>query len=331
MLPMELEEDLLGHVLRLGAVGEDAVGHRHHLAVLRHEEAIEGLHGSLRSITVALGVLGHCLCRLGYHMGKRTVRTPIVTGGGRPPGVDLRPGAVESLPVADLHGYDRSRGTAWRVGPAPPGWLSCRQTLPESARHPPAVGRRLASPPARRGSGGGGLPPLHDLCRPAGSTLRGAAGTPSTVRAWWRRGYRDPDVRASAVGAVDFERAADRDRALTHRAQAQVSGEVLVGIEADPIVHDLHHDGAAPRGEANVHVAGTGVHAGVSQGLLRDPVQHLLHLDGYPGLVPDRGPTGDSVPGPDRVDLPDEVRYEALGLQRVGAKLEDQRPHLGLG
>ena len=110
-----------------------------------------------------------------------------------------------------------------------------------------------------------------------------------------------------------------------------MSREVLVGIEADPVVRDLHHNGPPPRREANVHVPGTGVNAGVSQGLLRDPVQHLLHLDGYPWLVSDRRLTSDSVPGPDRLDLPHEVRHEALGLQRVGAKLEDQRSHLSLG
>src|SRR5262245_21413568 len=44
-------------------------------------------------------------------------------------------------------------GEALRVGPAPPGRLTCGETVPDAARHPPPVGTRLPSAPARRGSG----------------------------------------------------------------------------------------------------------------------------------------------------------------------------------
>src|SRR5215510_220789 len=88
-------------------------------------------------------------------------------GGATPPSTRLRP-------VAERHVHDQVKfGEAWRVGPAPPGRfrgpheilrfrgveLSCGQTLPYAARHPPPVGRRLSFAPARWGSGGGGLPP----------------------------------------------------------------------------------------------------------------------------------------------------------------------------
>src|SRR5262245_46298381 len=63
-------------------------------------------------------------------------------------------------PVAARHVHDQIKfGEAWRVGPASPGRLSCVQTLPGAARHPPPAGKRLPLAPARWGSGGGGLPP----------------------------------------------------------------------------------------------------------------------------------------------------------------------------
>ncbi len=49
---VEVDEDLLGHVLGLGAIGEDAVGDGHHPAVLGEEEPIER---SRLGLAVALG------------------------------------------------------------------------------------------------------------------------------------------------------------------------------------------------------------------------------------------------------------------------------------
>src|SRR5215831_4548463 len=66
-------------------------------------------------------------------------------------------------------------GEAARVGPALPGRLTCRQTLPDAARHLPPVGRRLPSTPARGGSGGGGLPPLRVKAGRGPRTPRGSA------------------------------------------------------------------------------------------------------------------------------------------------------------
>src|SRR5262249_37876692 len=80
-------------------------------------------------------------------------------------------------------------GEAARVGPAQPGRLTCRQTLPDAARHLPPVGRRLPSTPARGGSGptprnlrfrgdpegGGGLPPLRVKAGCGPRTPRGSA------------------------------------------------------------------------------------------------------------------------------------------------------------
>src|SRR5215831_6281867 len=52
-------------------------------------------------------------------------------------------------------------GEAARVGPALPGRLTCRQTLPDAARHLPPVGKAAT---VHTGTGGvwrGGLPPLR--------------------------------------------------------------------------------------------------------------------------------------------------------------------------
>ena len=75
---------------------------------------------------------------------------------------------------------------------------------------------------------------------------------------------------------------------------------------------------------------GAGVPHGVAQGFLGDSVQRLLNFDRCRRLLPDDGFTRNAVTSPDRLDVRVEPCRQALVLQRVGAELQDQRPHLGL-
>jgi hypothetical protein len=80
---VEVEEDLLGDVLRLGAIGEHALRDRHHPPVLGDEEPLERI-GIGRS--TPRFVAGHGLQHSGFHVTQEgTTEGSIVTPrcGGR--------------------------------------------------------------------------------------------------------------------------------------------------------------------------------------------------------------------------------------------------------
>ena len=74
------------------------------------------------------------------------------------------------------------------------------------------------------------LPVLMPLRGSAGSSRNGGH-TLFLRRTLWRRRNSDRDSGAPAAGTDDLQGAADPDRSLVHRAQAQVSGKVPVGFE----------------------------------------------------------------------------------------------------
>src|SRR5262249_4731288 len=126
---------------------------------------------------------------------------------------------------------------------------------------------------------GRGLAACMPLCGSAVSSRNGGY-TLSPRRTLWHRRNSDRDSGAPAAGADDLQGAADPDRSLVHRAQAQVSGKVPVGVEPDAVVSDLQIHRALMRLQADVDVPGAGVLHRVPEGLLSDPGQGLLALDG---------------------------------------------------
>jgi hypothetical protein len=118
---VEVEEDLLGDVLRLGAIGDHTLRDRHDPAVLGDEEPLErvGVGGGASRF-----VAGHGLQHSGFHVTQQgTTEGSIVTpaGGGRP-----GPSAGE-WPVRTAHNgpfAGRWPLGASRNGPSAGGWPS---------------------------------------------------------------------------------------------------------------------------------------------------------------------------------------------------------------
>ena len=116
------------------------------------------------------------------------------------------------------------------------------------------------------------------------------------------------------MSADYLQRAARPDRALVHRAEAQVPMEASAGVEPDTVVGDLQQDRIFVCLEADVDTAGPGVLYRVPEGLLADPVQRLLDLDGQLRLDAGDGLDRDAMPDPDGLDVLVEGGDQALRL-----------------
>ena len=128
------------------------------------------------------------------------------------------------------------------------------------------------------------------------------------------QGDCDPDPGPLAARTADLERPADRKRALMHRAQTEVSRVETIGVEPNPVIHDLERHCMAKRLEAHVDPPRLRMLDRIAQGLLGDSVEGVLHLYRGHWFVFHGGLSSEAVPGSERLDLLEESCNQALGL-----------------
>ncbi len=87
-----------------------------------------------------------------------------------------------------------------------------------------------------------------------------------------------PNLDASVAAALDCERAADEQRALTHPAQTAVSVRRRRFGHPSSVVDDLENDAVDARLERDIDLRRLGVAGDVGQALLGDPVDGELRF-----------------------------------------------------
>jgi two-component system response regulator DesR len=117
--------------------------------------------------------------------------------------------------------------------------------------------------------------------------VRAVCGVPLLPAGLTRPAVREPrdDAAALARRALDLERAADRGRALAHRAEAKVAGKRAGRIEPDPVVANAQEQPAWVASEGQLDHARPRVLDHVLEGLLSDAVEGLLGAQRHDRLV----------------------------------------------
>jgi hypothetical protein len=138
---------------------------------------------------------------------------------------------------------------------------------------------------------------------------------------WLSRLYGDAGEDSDALcwTACDLERSDLARGSFAHRLEAEVTREVVVGVEAGAVVGDLECNPPVVSSQLYLHVGCAGVLEGVVQSFLGDAVEGLLCIHGRIWFFAERGLDLYAVSRLDGGGLLFERGHESLLLERLRA------------